>query len=411
MAAVPISIRGRMPDASLVDDIATMLDELYADVDAVANAESLHQLLDDVHEDTVEADPVRGDLIIAQTIGSTTDIAWQRKALGASGTYLKSDGTDVVYGQIQETDIVDGSVLARVGGNETITGTWTFNEDISLQAGNYLKLSAGTRIASASGTDVIIGDNAANNNSTISFYTTFSRRLRITNAAIQAETNIPFRALSNSASAPAYSDSTDTNTGMYFGANNDTILFSCGGTLRITFSTTQIVSTVTVNGPTGSNTAPTYSHSTDTNTGIYFDNADSLLITTGGTLRWTINTNQVINTLGFVNSAVISPTALAAGATNDYAPTGFAAAYVLRLSGDAGGTSVLNSIAAPSAGREIVIINVSANQIGIAHDTGTTAANRFYTSTGAQVNLGQYDSARAWYDTTLSRWVLINAQL
>jgi len=55
--------------------------------------EFAHDLLSDVHADTTPAAVVRGDVIVGQGASPT----WARKALGAAGEFLGSDGNDVVY--------------------------------------------------------------------------------------------------------------------------------------------------------------------------------------------------------------------------------------------------------------------------------------------------------------------------
>jgi hypothetical protein len=250
MAAVPINIRGRQPDVSLVDDLAAMLDELYADIDAFQSAEFVHDMLSDTHEDSVEATVARGDLIIGQIVGTTTTVKWQQKSLGTSGHFIKSDGTDVVYAAIQETDITDGSLLARNAADEDITGQWSFADDVVIETGNYLRggtmATPGSRLIGYSGTTVFVGDAVANNNTIVAFYTGFSQRGSFSNSAFTV--TVPVRGQTDSASLPTYSHTTDTNTGMYFN-NADGLLFSCGGTLRMTLNTTGL--------SVGATTAPT----------------------------------------------------------------------------------------------------------------------------------------------------------
>ena len=70
-----------------------------------------------------------------------------------------------------------------------------------------------------------------------------------------------------------------------------------GGTLRVTVSTTLITTTLPHVGPDGSASAPAFSFSGDTNTGIYRTTTDTLGIATGGTLRLSVSTAAVISTL------------------------------------------------------------------------------------------------------------------
>lgn len=404
--AKPHTLRGHPLDADLVALIEEMLDELYDDLSSVGT--SGHNLLSDEHTDTVEVDPVRGDIITAQVIGSSTDVAWQSLAIGSSTFYLKSDGTDAAWAQIQETDIADGTIFARVASAETITGVWTHSANIILGNGFYLRgtseAASSIRIIShdAGGFAVNIGDPVAANNNTIRLYTTAVARWTMT--AVGITTTLQHIGPIGSASAPTYTASGGSNTGVYF-PTTTSIGFTTGGTLRVTLNNTQVLSTTPWNGPNGSVGTPALAPSSDTNTGIYFDGSDALLLTTAGTLRTTWQSGGGLkHDYATLFTGVISPSALAAGDTNDYAPTNFANAFVLRLSGDAGGTSALTGIAAPAAGRYIVCYNVSANNITFKHDTTSTATNRFYTNTAADVTVGQHGVIRFWYDTSDTRW-------
>jgi hypothetical protein len=56
----------------------------------------------------------------------------------------------------------------------------------------------------------------------------------------------------------------------------------------------------------------------------------------------------------------------------------------------------------------VQILNKGAGQLSIANNTGGTAANRITPVPAAQIDLPQGGSALAYYDTTDSRWVLVN---
>ena len=80
---------------------------------------------------------------------------------------------------------------------------------------------------------------------------------------------------SGSNSAPSYTFGSDGNTGMYrIGADN--MGFTTGGTNKIAISTAAITPTIPIRGPEGPVGAPTYSFSTDTDTGIYSPGAGSI---------------------------------------------------------------------------------------------------------------------------------------
>lgn len=57
-----------------------------------------------------------------------------------------------------------------------------------------------------------------------------------------------------------------------------------------------------------------------------------------------------------------------------------------------------------ASGRVVFLVNAGASPGVIYHDVGSTAANRFATSTGATVNLLAGEVMRCTYDATISRW-------
>jgi len=59
-----------------------------------------HEFLSSTHTDVVPASPIRGDLI---TANATPE--WTRLALGASGRFLRSNGSDPTWGTISKTDL------------------------------------------------------------------------------------------------------------------------------------------------------------------------------------------------------------------------------------------------------------------------------------------------------------------
>ena len=86
-----------------------------------------HNLLSTTHGDTVAASPARGDIIVANSTP-----AWTRLAKGASGTYLRSDGTDPSYSILSETELFQGRLdltsstqitLLRHNGGKIVVGT------------------------------------------------------------------------------------------------------------------------------------------------------------------------------------------------------------------------------------------------------------------------------------------------
>jgi len=112
-----------------------------------------------------------------------------------------------------------------------------------------------------------------------------------------------------SASAPDYSFDGDPNTGIY-SAGADQINMATGGTLRVSVSTTALTNTLPALGPNGSASAPTYSFSADPNTGMYGNGSDAILFATAGTARWAIASNGSISAQG--NFGIITGSGTAA---------------------------------------------------------------------------------------------------
>lgn len=88
-----------------------LINDLYQRLFEIANAINelnvmvgppgqLHNLLSVEHPDTVPATPIRGDLIV----GNATPL-WARFPVGASGRFLRSDGTDPAWTVIAKADL------------------------------------------------------------------------------------------------------------------------------------------------------------------------------------------------------------------------------------------------------------------------------------------------------------------
>ncbi len=115
-----------------------------------------------------------------------------------------------------------------------------------------------------------------------------------------------------------------------------------------------------------------------------------------------------------VDPITIAPTQLAAN-TNNWNPTGFAGAQIIYASADA--ARDLTGLTAPSTGsRQVTIVNLPAaaggvGVITIKHNSGSsTAANRFYTSTladipldlGAEITFTYNDALNIWFDNAMN---------
>lgn len=98
------------------------------------------------------------------------------------------------------------------------------------------------------------------------------------------------KAANGSASAPSYTFTNDTNTGM-FGDGSDGLRFTTGGTQRLTLTTSLLSSTLLGRWPDGTEGAPAYSFSGDTDVGFYRIGSDNMGLSLGGTKRADFSTS------------------------------------------------------------------------------------------------------------------------
>lgn len=105
--------------------------------------------------------------------------------------------------------------------------------------------------------------------------------------------------LTGSQTAPAYSFSADSDVGMYRPSNN-ALGFTTAGTLRLTLSTATLTSTVPIVTPVGSAGAPAYTFTGDTTTGMYRVAANDLGFATNGTQRLHMSISGVVATVPFI---------------------------------------------------------------------------------------------------------------
>lgn len=87
--------------------------------------------------------------------------------------------------------------------------------------------------------------------------------------------NFDFKAGDGSAASPSYSFSSDTNTGFYRSAS-DRVAFSAGGTVEVVFDSSAIATT------DGTASVPSHGFISDSDTGIYRPSANTVGITAGG---------------------------------------------------------------------------------------------------------------------------------
>tara|TARA_Y100001963_G_C6776797_1_gene447756 strand:- start:664 stop:1896 length:1233 start_codon:yes stop_codon:yes gene_type:complete len=105
------------------------------------------------------------------------------------------------------------------------------------------------------------------------------------NPTFSGNLNVP----AGSSSALSLRVASDTDTGLFFATN--TVNIHAGGTTVHEFTASASSPQVQVRGVNGTDSAPTYSFASDTNTGLYRHSADRIGITIGGTLGFEFNSS------------------------------------------------------------------------------------------------------------------------
>ncbi len=120
-----------------------------------------------------------------------------------------------------------------------------------------------------------------------------------------------------------------------------------------------------------------------------------------------VESNGIENTGYLIEGNAIRPSATT-GVINDYAPTDFANARVIYQ--DTSGSTTLNGIAGGADGRRILLVNIGANTLTMAHEAAASvAANRFIGIGAANVSLtaAAMNAAELIYDATAARWRIL----
>jgi hypothetical protein len=153
------------------------------------------------------------------------------------------------------------------------------------------------------------------------------------------QATVPYRAIDGTVGTPSYSFTGDTDTGLYRSASNS-LSITLGGSEAISFSTTAVDANVPYYAANGSEGAPTYAFGTDTDTGMYRFNTDSIGFAAGGTAQAVVNTTGVSLDAGgtFFRAKVFSGSLNTATSVTLTAPAGTFPAgatgfYVLGSSG------------------------------------------------------------------------------
>lgn len=229
--------------------------ELDGDMEVLKDGHNLH---DDGTQkwQVVSAENATNVPLVANNSSGTQDIA-----------NLKDNGTTVF-------SVVDGGYARGVNG-AVATPTFSFLNDTN----------TGIYSVGADNIGISVGG---------------TLRFDITGSAITS--TLPHIGPVGSASAPSYAFTGDTNTGMYRSAGG-VLSFTAGGNQTMTMDGTVIAVLDPVRGQNGSSSAPTYSFTNETNTGLYLNGA--------GVLDWVIGGTSIVNmqaAIMAVNGAVYPTT-------------------------------------------------------------------------------------------------------
>ena len=125
----------------------------------------------------------------------------------------------------------------------------------------------------------------------------------------------------------------------------------------------------------------------------------------------TVRTPRRFKIQGVINRPPITPTTLVADA-NNYQGMGtsiFQRGMVLVSASGAARTITGFDVAVLEDGDELLLVNVGATEnVILGHqDTGSLAANRMVSPTGADLTLQPNETAKLWYDNNTSRWRIL----
>lgn len=136
-------------------------------------------------------------------------------------------------------------------------------------------------------------DTGIHNNTTNSLEIRSGGVQTLTSTPAAVSTLVPIAASVGTATAPSYAFTGDTNTGFYW-VGADTIGLTTGTTQRMSWDTDSIDFIEPLFGGNGSRSLPTYSFTSDTNTGMYLYGADRLGFAIGSNDALSFTEDQIL---------------------------------------------------------------------------------------------------------------------
>jgi hypothetical protein len=221
----------------------------------------------------------------------------------STGQTIVGDGTAALpsFSFINEPN----SGLYRIGtGNLgiSILGALVFDFNATRLQNSGVYYSASGSAASpaytfTSDTDTGISNTAAN---TLVLSTNGTSRIAVNTTGIT--TSLSLYAINGTVGVPAYSFAADPTTGLYeIGVGN--LGIAINGANVIDINSTRLLNSGLYYSAAGTNSSPAYSFAADTNTGLYNSAADTLVVTTGGADRLSINTTGIIAAIQYLGIA------------------------------------------------------------------------------------------------------------
>lgn len=212
-------------------------------------------------------------------------------------------GTDLDVGNDVQVDgdlNVDGSITGTVAADDITADTITMSE------GEGEGVITGYLVGNVTGdlTGDLTGDSAGTHTGNVTGGDVTADSLVMNEG--EGEGRITM--VAGTASLPSIHATGDPNTGPYSGGA-DTWCISTGGTLRLTYSTTAITSTLPIVVPNGSGASAAIQQAGYPGTGIYFPGSSSMAVAIGNVQRCAWDSTGTTSPLGFQTSSAYSQSA------------------------------------------------------------------------------------------------------